>query len=240
MFIREIFRFTVLFIILINLASASSVIISEIELNPAGTDNKNEWIELYSSQEVSLEGWTIVNVKGKIFSLNGSFSGYKIMITPYSFLTNSDQKIKLFDSENQLIDETIEISDSYNDERSWQYCGEWKFEQASREEKNECDLEEEVIEEKEVVEEKVIGSSFEEGNVKDNNVIESNVIKNIVENEINEVEVITLKIEQKDIKTWKSKKQYIKEYALVGFALFCLLILVYLVKYGQDKSDNDF
>ena len=109
-----------LIVVLINLASASSVRINEVELNPSGTDNKNEWIELYSTQETNLDGWTIVNAKGKVFGLNGSFSEYKTIITPYNFLANDKQKLKLFDSDNQLVDETDEISDSYNDERSWQ------------------------------------------------------------------------------------------------------------------------
>jgi len=227
-----------LIVVLINLASAFSVRINEVELNPSGTDSKNEWIELYSSQEISLDGWTIVNAKGKVFGLNGSFSEYKAIITPYNFLTNDKQKIKLFDSENNLVDETDEISDSYNDERSWQVCdGEWKFELASKDEKNECSVEEETIEESDKV-------YAEKDNVKENSVIESSAVGDIVDEQIDEqideTETITLNL-SKGIKTWKSKKQYIKEYALIGFALFCLLILVYLIrKNGKDKNDNDF
>ena len=204
MFILGTFRVLFFIVILTSLTSAS-VRINEVELNPPGTDNKNEWIELYSSQEVNLDGWTIVNAKGKVFSLNGSFSGYKIMITSYGLLTNSDQKIKLFDSENKLIDETIEISDSYNDERSWQFCNnDWVFEQASREEKNECNLEKQ---EGETVEESQTEESIESDTELEKNEeivgVNSNVVKETVENEINQVEVITLKIEQKGIKTWK-------------------------------------
>ena len=224
-----------LIVILASLASAS-VRINEVELNPPGTDNQNEWIELYSSQEVNLDGWTIVNAKEKVFSLNGSFSGYKLIITPYNLLTNSDQKIRLFDSEKKLIDETNEISDSYNDERSWQLCdNKWKFEQSSEEEKNSCDLGEEVVEEKEIVEEKE-----KDNNVEKEVIVEGKVIEDNLNEQINELEVITLNV-SKGIKTWKSKKQYIKEYALMGFTLFCLLVLVYLMrKDGQHKNDNDF
>ena len=222
-----------LIVVFISLASASTVRINEVELNPSGSDNKNEWIELYFTHEISLDGWTIVNAKEKVFSLNGTFEGYKIIITPYNFLANDKQKLKLFDSENKLVDETDEISDSYNDERSWQVCdGEWKFEQASKDEKNDCE-DEETIEESDKV-------YAEKDNVKENSVIESSAVGDIVDEQIDEIETITLNL-SKDIKTWKSKKQYIKEYALIGFALFCLLILVYLIrKNGQDKSDNDF
>jgi len=231
MFIREIFKFAIFIILLISLASASTVRINEVELNPSGTDNKNEWIELYSSQEVNLDGWTITNTKGKVFGLNGTVEGYKSFITPYNFLTNDKQKIKLFDNENKLVDETDEISDNSNDERSWQVCDNgWKFEQASKDEKNDCEDEEiNKIEEDDTEKDKVNETQA---------AVNDSPIQNIVEQN-NETEVITLA--PKGIKTWKSKKEYIKEYALIGFALFCLLILVYLIrKDGQDKSDNDF
>ena len=66
-----------LIVVFISLASASTVRINEVELNPSGSDNKNEWIELYFTHEISLDGWTIVNAKEKVFSQNlfGSFPG---------------------------------------------------------------------------------------------------------------------------------------------------------------------
>jgi len=35
-----------------------------------------------------------------------------------------------------------------------------------------------------------------------------------------------IKLEPKGIKSWKSKTEYIKEYSLIGFALFLIVVLM--------------
>ncbi|MBU3913539.1 MAG: lamin tail domain-containing protein [Nanoarchaeota archaeon] len=231
------------FVIVISSTFVSAVRISEVELNPAGTDSGNEWVELYSSSEIDVSGWTLVNSKGKIFELNGSFEGYKVVATPYNFLTNDKQKLVLYDDSEKIVDETEVMSDSANDERSWQFCDSWEFLDSTREEKNNCV---EVQEEPETIEEEQEEKIQEEEKVIENEqkeIIENKITRNAVSgvSEFIQEEVIELKIEEKGIKTWKSKKEYIREYALIGFALFCLLVLVYLVKYGRkDTGSDDF
>jgi len=52
-------------IILILLPIVKSVRINEVELNPAGTDSGNEWIELYSPVTVDLTGYLIHSSNGR-------------------------------------------------------------------------------------------------------------------------------------------------------------------------------
>ena len=220
----------------------SAVKINEVELNPAGEDNKNEWLELYSASNIDLNGWHIENVKGKNLSLNDSFSGYKIITTPYNFLTNDKQKLILYDNTGNNMQETGIISDSANDGRSWQLCDDWVFIDSSKGEENNCENsdEEVIVEENETNEDAAEETDNDDKEIEE---INSNTMSTPVkEQEITEI-LEVIKLEPKDIKSskiWKSQTGKIKEYSLVGFALFCAVILIYLLKNGKNKGDNDF
>lgn len=115
--------------------------LNEIELNPDGTDSGKEWIELYSSSQASLENYKIMNSNGKNMSFNASFSGYYVLDAKYGILTNDNLKIYLIDSNNSIISETIAISDSYDDNRTWQYCdSNWTFTTGTKNSENNCQL----------------------------------------------------------------------------------------------------
>jgi len=60
-------RLVFLFVLFVISASSlcSALRINEVEMNPAGTDTGNEWIELYNDGEISLEGYVIINNDGK-------------------------------------------------------------------------------------------------------------------------------------------------------------------------------
>ena len=195
-------------LILINIASA--VRINEVELNPGGDDKGNEWIELYSESHFDLNGLTIMNVKGKNISINGSFSGFFIVNTPYSFLANEKQKLTLFKN-NEKIDETPEITDKADDSRSWQLCSEWIFAESSKEEENSCQEENKI-------------------NSEGDNSINLNTTKNIEDVKINNTkideETSIIRLVPKDIKSYKSRTQYIKEYAIYGFTLFAIILFI--------------
>jgi len=127
-------RFNILFIILLILVifldvyCVSAVRINEVELNPQGTDSGNEWIELYSEQEINMTDWIILSSNGRNMTFNASFLNFFIINTPYNLLTNDNNKLSLLNSESSLISETIEISDSYDDSRTWQFCDNiWMF-----------------------------------------------------------------------------------------------------------------
>jgi len=117
----------------------SGVRINEVELNPQGTDSGNEWLELYSETEVNLTNWGIRNIAGKNMSFNASFSGYYILDTTYTLLTNDNEKLFLIDAGKNEVYETNYMNDSGDDGKTWQYCeGEWKFTDNTKNSENSC------------------------------------------------------------------------------------------------------
>ncbi|MEK6820720.1 MAG: hypothetical protein AABX71_03345 [Nanoarchaeota archaeon] len=237
----------VLFII-----SASSLVsglrINEVELNPPGEDRGNEWLELYSENTAELDGFKLINVKGKSIGLNGSFSGYKIIFTSYSFLTNEKQKIKLIDSSGNTVDETDEMSDTVNNDKSWQLCEEWIFADSSREKKNNCpsggepeeeteETEKETTEDKKTEEEATKKEEEEETRKLISEAEYKTVEKKAVKEKIVEKqqpEIITLNnpksIKSPSVTEYKSAGQYIKDYAIYAFALFLCIIIIMLLR----------
>lgn len=116
-----------IFISLFLVSFVSAININEVELNPAGSDSGFEWIELYSSNEIDLNGWKIMNNDNQSLELNQSFNGYFIINLKGQWLDNSNEKVFLYNG-NNLISETILLSDSNNDNKAWQYCnGNWNF-----------------------------------------------------------------------------------------------------------------
>jgi hypothetical protein len=65
-------------ILTINLIQANPII-NEIELNPQGADKSNEWIELYSQEQISLKDWKLINNDEDEFLLTQTFQGYLII-----------------------------------------------------------------------------------------------------------------------------------------------------------------
>lgn len=113
--------------------------INEIEQNPPGKDSGNEWVELYSSELESIEGWKLVNSDGDEYTLNGTINGYKTITFSRQWLDNKDENVTLIDSSGNTVDKTPIISDSYNDARSWNFCnGEWKFVNSTKGNENIC------------------------------------------------------------------------------------------------------
>ncbi|MBM3233533.1 hypothetical protein FJZ19_00390 [Candidatus Pacearchaeota archaeon] len=226
-----LFLIVLLFLfIIINITLISAIRINEVELNPAGTDSGNEWLELYSESHFNLNNLIIMNVRGKNISLNGSFSGFFIVNTPYSFLANEKQKLVLF-NDNEKIDETPEITDKADDNRSWQLCEEWIFAESSKEKDNNCEKEENKTSEEN--NEVIIENNSE---TKKTEKIETRSKKTSAENiksNINTTPIITetsiIKLIPKDIKSYKSKTQYIKEYAIYCFVCFCIMLFIMLI-----------
>lgn len=227
--------------VFVCLNCVSAVRINEIELNPAGEDNGNEWLELYSEQEIDLTGWRIENVKGKNLSLDFSFSGYKIVMTAYQFLTNEKQKLVLYNAEGNKIQETDEISDTKNDERSWQYCSDWVFTEASKGKENKCEEEttEEPEEEAQEETQETAEESEENGTTKEENKINKieESSKNIgVEDTVEKSSVINLGNRQtnensdKTLVLYESSFEKIKKYAIYIFSLILLIIIFILIR----------
>jgi len=126
-------------------ASASALIVNEIELNPPGEDSGAEWIELYNptSHPIDLTGWSVTYT-----SYGGGVEALPAMtVAPkgcfvYTYtkrrLNNSDgSRIALISPDGRIVDATpIGLKDSSNDLRTWQRVpngvdtdsfGDWMF-----------------------------------------------------------------------------------------------------------------
>jgi len=127
-----------LMLIFLFFSLVSAVRINEIELNPEGTDSGNEWIELYSEQNIDLNGWKLVNNDNKVINLSQNFNGYLIINFSGQWLDNSNESLKLF-NDLSLVDSTPKLEDNYNNEKTWQYCsGDWTFIASTKNSANSC------------------------------------------------------------------------------------------------------
>ena len=104
------------------------VVINEVEANPAGADEGNEWVELYnpSGYAVDIGGWMLSTTHGATVTLtipDGT------VIDPGQHLTfsyqdqwvdNEEERVLLIDSSFDEVDATPYQYDTYNDDRSWQ------------------------------------------------------------------------------------------------------------------------
>jgi hypothetical protein len=100
------------------------LLINEFELNPAGSDSGNEWVELFNPGEnsIDLTGWTLKNNDNDVYSLSGTISpkGYEVITFSGLWLDNSDEKVILLNPSSQEIDSTPIKVDSSNDDNTWQ------------------------------------------------------------------------------------------------------------------------
>jgi len=228
-----------LLIIILAISNISAIRINEVEMNPEGTDAGNEWIEFYSEEEINLEDYKLINNDENEIILNESFSGYYIYTFSKQWLDNIDEKIFLYKN-NELIDETILLEDSKNNDLTWQFCGDWQFLEATKEEENNCEETQEEVE-KETLEEP---EETEEENNEISEVIEdfkeeSNIKKPITFDTIN----LNPK-NPKDIKSSNGEEKSEKSnsnYAIYGFIAFCILIAVlFMLKLRRKKLVNSY
>ena len=123
-----------------SISYISAIRINEVELNPSGSDSGNEWIELYSTTETNLSGFSIMNNDGEEINLSGLFSGYYVYILDKQWLDNSDEKVVLY-KEGNLLEETPIFEDSKNGDFTFNFCNSsWIFMESSKGEKNKCQI----------------------------------------------------------------------------------------------------
>lgn len=128
-----------LVIIILNIILIfAEVRINEIELNPEGTDDGKEWIELYSSETIDLNNWKIINEDDKTINLSGNFDGYYVINLDSQFLDNENESLRLYNGEN-IISFTPVLKDDLNDNKTWTYCNpDWILISSTKEEENNC------------------------------------------------------------------------------------------------------
>ena len=85
------------------------MIIQEFLPNPAGSDKDGEYIKLFNDgAAVSLNGWSVKNLSGKTYKLEGSLGAGENLILPYSktkiALNNSGETIFLYNNYGNLVD----------------------------------------------------------------------------------------------------------------------------------------
>src|SRR3989344_2863874 len=148
-----------IFLIIMVLLFTSTVMaieITEVELNPEGSDSGNEWVELYSESSYSLSDHYLQNNDGEIYDLNTNFTNYIVITLPKQWLDNTDEKV-ILKRKNQTIFETAILKDSDDDDFSWNLCNnEWVLRKSTKGEKNNCPSFSETIQE---------NSSSQENNV---------------------------------------------------------------------------
>lgn len=116
-----------LFAVTYPVLAQSNVIIAEIESNPSGSDNGNEWIKLYNptNSVVDISGWMIKSTHGKtntqIISHGVSITstGYYLVKLSGQFLDNENESIILTDTTGSVVDKTGLFSDTSNDNKTW-------------------------------------------------------------------------------------------------------------------------
>ena len=138
-----------LFIIILTSHNVSGLNINELESNPPGKDSGNEWVELYSDVESSLEGYSLENGDGGIFNLSGSINGYLVIVFSGLWLDNSNETVFL-KLNGQIVDEVPVFADSKNNDMTFSLCeDEWVIKESTKGEENNCDntAEEQTIQE---------------------------------------------------------------------------------------------
>lgn len=116
-----------------NLPLATGLMINEFESNPAGSDDGNEWVELYNAtaSTINLNGYTLVpeSNESKAVTISdtsiGAFEKKVIMFEKQSLNNSksgkhSGESISLYSPDGKKIDSTPWKKDTYNDDRTWQ------------------------------------------------------------------------------------------------------------------------
>lgn len=229
------------FILLISfIPLVEAIRINEVELNPEGTDNQNEWIELYSEDTVNLEAWKLKNNDGDWLDLNAEFSGYYVVTLTKQWLDNEDEKVLLYDNDDNLIDETIILKDTKNNFLAWSFCGAWEFIDSTKGQRNGCDYEETQIEdeEQEQIETEVEEQEQEaeeeeqqEDEQEDAEPSEQSQEKITITKETitQQPEIIKLNYEDDQEQTYQSQTTKINNFIFPFLSLLILLIILYFL-----------
>jgi len=213
--------------IMILTSNVYALRLNEIESNPEGKDQGAEWVELYSEDHVSLDGYYLENGDGGKFNLSGSFSGFFIVTFPGLWLDNSNETIYL-KKDGEIIDETSSFSDN-KVEKTYGFCKDsWEFIESTKNEENPCGGQEENKENEEIP--KSINNEDKNSELKINEEITEN-LQNISYNPPKKISLgsnIDQEIEDFEVtKTYKTRLGVI--YFFVGFSIL-LVVLIALKK----------
>ncbi len=233
--------------------------INEIESNPFDTDAGNEWVELYSDSgnEINISEWKLFNGEDEppfLLVNYSSFSGYLVIVFNKRWLDNDYEKLFLYDGNDNLIDESGNLSDEKNTAKTWQYCdGSWDFADNTKGEENNCVDDSEGGDDNPDINNTDENNDTDENNT-DNVGGDNTEINNPSDNEENDpgvsfipkyygddVEknnpnksIINLNSysnegEENNNIIYKSKNEIIMQYSIYAFALFLIFVIVVLL-----------
>ena len=189
----------------VTLNFVSGIMINEVELNPNDECNDcKEWLELYSQEPVNLINWIIIDKDNNKFYFNASFSGYYVLENISISLNNANEQLFLYNL-TEIISQTPIISDSQNNDKTWQYCrGNWSFINSTKRQENLCQTETEQNQTQEDIEEE-----NQEGNTKNITLELKWDEEDIINGEEFDIEVTANNLEQGDydIKLYITEKE---------------------------------
>lgn len=123
------------FILLTGISSpfAAGLVINEIEPTP---NEGNQWIELFSDDEINLEGYRL-RISSREYSLYGIFKGYFILERA-RWLENASF-FELLNTNGEVVS-NVTLPDRIPDTKTWSLCDTiWMMSDASKGTKNICD-----------------------------------------------------------------------------------------------------
>lgn len=206
-----------------NTEIVSALTITEVESNPAGKDSGNEWIELYSEEQISLDNYFLENGDGGIFTLNGSINGYLVIIFSGLWLDNSNETVFL-KRNNEIISIVPIFADAKNNDLTFRVCEEeWEMKDSTKGEENDC---ENLVELNDVPIEKNIENEFVEEKIIDkqeNN--NSKLIKLVDSKEIKSEKIVLGKSSK--VNNSEMTKSYKTRIGVIYFFIgICVLLVV--------------
>lgn len=119
--------------------SGTSILINEVEMNPAGRDSGKEWVELYNptSSDVNIGNFalqtqvrpfTIAIPAGTVI---GAGQFYVVKVGGEKFSNILPETLKLVDTAGRAVDNTPSLLDRRDDSRTWQRIPDgsntWRF-----------------------------------------------------------------------------------------------------------------
>jgi Lamin Tail Domain len=123
--------------------TSNTVRINEIELNPTGSDEEKEWIELYNptQDDININNFEIgtssksATIKLPPDAIIGAGKTYVVEVNQ-QMLPNTVESLILTDATGNIIDMTPSLVDRSDDERTWQRVpdgnNEWQFVEDTR------------------------------------------------------------------------------------------------------------
>jgi hypothetical protein len=148
----RMFLLTVTSIVFLLGTSLASVVINELEQDPAGNEDAfkafvTAWFELYNNddKDVNIGGWTINNSEGRSIALpKGTIIkglDYYVLDVQPKWLAHGGEVLRLMDASGREVDRTPGLSDDEDNEGAWtrdpdgrdtNSTDDWKFLVSSR------------------------------------------------------------------------------------------------------------